>query len=255
MKRSHLLLTTLLVVAVIGGIVLYQAEKPYTSDLPGYNNGISTSSPTASTKPATATPKPTAAATNTGSLLLKVPFTAQAPTGNWDKEHNEACEEASALMVGAYFKGDTRTKIPAAEVEKELTRLFEWERANFGYSLDTTAAQTAEMIRAVYGLDAEVVRDYTESQIKKALQENKLVIIAAAGRKLGNPNYTAPGPLYHMLVVRGYNGSTIITNDPGTRNGESYAYSFSTLKNASADWDHATGTIDSTKSVMIVVSK
>src|SRR5688572_5442442 len=38
-------------------------------------------------------------------LLLKVPFTPQAPTANWDELHNEACEEASSLMAAAYFNG------------------------------------------------------------------------------------------------------------------------------------------------------
>ena len=158
-------------------------------------------------------------------------------------------------MAAAYFNGDTRSKIPASEVEKELTRLFEWERVNFGYSLDTNSAETAQMIHSVYSLSVKLVTNYTEKDIKDALNANKIPIIVAAGRKLGNPNYTAPGPLYHMLVVRGYTSTKIITNDPGTRNGENYLYSFATLRNASADWDHATGTIDTSKSVMIVVSK
>ena len=41
-------------------------------------------------------------------LHLRVPFTPQAPTANWDELHNEACEEASVLMAAAYFNGDKR---------------------------------------------------------------------------------------------------------------------------------------------------
>ena len=244
--------------AVIGGVVWFQKKS---SDIAGY-----TQTPARNTKtptPSTGSPKPSATATsstsspqtNPATFSLKVPFTPQAPTGNWDKEHNDACEEASALMAAAYFNGDTRSKIPATEVEKELTRLFEWERTNFGYSLDTTTAETAEMIQSFYRLKAVVVNNYTEKDIKDALNANKLVILPVNGRLIGNPYYKQPGPIYHMLVVRGYTTTQLITNDPGTKNGENYKYSFATLKNAPADWNHNTSTIDENKSLMIVVSK
>src|ERR1043166_5721644 len=51
------------------------------------------------------------------SLLLPVPFTPQAPYANWDQLHNEACEEASSLMAGAYFAGNRNDLIPASETE------------------------------------------------------------------------------------------------------------------------------------------
>ena len=158
-------------------------------------------------------------------------------------------------MVGAYFSGDTRKVIPAREVEKEISILTQWEESHFGYHLDTTALETAEMIRSVYGLKVSIVNNFTEKEIKEALSANKVIIIPVNGRKLGNPNYKQPGPIYHMLVIRGYTATKIITNDSGTRNGENYSYLFSTINNATADWDHATNTIDESKSVMIVVSK
>ena len=158
-------------------------------------------------------------------------------------------------MVSAYFSGDRRTKIPATEVENQLTTLTQWEQERFGYYLDTTVKETAEMIRSVYNLKTSIVSNYTEKDIKDALNANKLVILPVNGRKIGNPYYKQPGPIYHMLVVRGYTATQLITNDPGTKNGESYKYSFTTLKNAPADWDHATNTIDESKSLMIVVSK
>ncbi len=251
-KKSGIIIAFFIVIAVIGGVFIYQDEP---SDIP-------VQTPTPSAKPATSSPKPSVTTGSTsspqvisGTLSLKVPFTPQAPTGNWDQLHNEACEEASALMVAAYFSGDTRTKIPAAEVEEEITALTNWQQNNFGYYLDTTVAETAEMIRSFYNLKAVVVSNYTEKDIKDALNANKLVILPVNGRLIGNPYYRQPGPIYHMLVVRGYTATQLITNDPGTRNGENYKYSFSTLKNAPADWNHATGTIDENRSLMIVISK
>jgi hypothetical protein len=72
------------------------------------------------------------------------------------------------------------------------------------------------------------------------LVSGKLVIIPAAGRLLGNPNFSGQGPIYHMLVVRGFDNKTgeFITNDPGTRKGEGYRYKYSVLINAIHDWSH-----------------
>ncbi len=188
-------------------------------------------------------------------FLLQVPFTPQAPTGNWDEMHGEACEETSALMAAAYFAGDTRAVLPAAEVEKQLADLTAWQEKRFGYSLDSTAEETAEMIRSVYHLKTELVADFTEQDIKKALAAGHVIIVPLSGRELGNPYFRQPGPIYHMIVIRGYTEAELITNDPGTKRGENYPYSFATIKNAGADWNHTTGTIDDGKSIMIVVSK
>ena len=158
-------------------------------------------------------------------------------------------------MVAAYFSGDTRTKIPATEVEEQITALTNWEQTNFGYSLDATVVETAEMIQLFYNLKAVVVSNYTEKDIKDALNANKVVIIPVNGRLIGNPYYKQPGPIYHMLVIRGYTATQLITNDPGTKNGENYKYYFSTLKNAPADWNNSAKIMDSTIKIALILSK
>lgn len=198
--------------------------------------------------PDTSTPIP-------NSFSLKVPFTPQAPTGNWDTLHNEACEEASAIMAHAYFSGDTRAKIPAPEVEKEISFLTDWLQERFGYYLNTDAAETAQMIEGAYNLKTRIIKNFTESQLKAEIAAGNVVILPANGRLLGNPNYKQPGPIYHMIVIRGYTSTKIITNDPGTRNGENYTYTFDTLQKAAADWDHSINTVDGSKKLIIVVSK
>ena len=65
-----------------------------------------------------------------------------------------------------------------------------------------------------------------------------MIIIPAAGRLLGNPYFQTPGPIYHMLVIRGYNATEFITNDPGTKRGDGFKYKYQTLINAIHDWDH-----------------
>lgn len=70
---------------------------------------------------------------------------------------------------------------------------------------------------------------------------------------LGNPYFTPPGPIYHMLVIKGYNLTEFITNDPGTRRGADYVYSYQTLMKAIHDWNN--GNVESGKSATISVQK
>ncbi len=66
------------------------------------------------------------------------------------------------------------------------------------------------------------------------LKNGRVIIAPMNGQALKNPNFTAPGPINHMLLIRGYDPikKTFITNDPGTRNGELYEYEENLLYSA-----------------------
>ena len=81
------------------------------------------------------------------------------------------------------------------------------------------------------------------------------VIISEYGRALGNPYYKSPGPIHHMLVIKGYGKDSFITNDSGTKRGLNYPYSFNVLYNAAGDWDQQKGTVDTNVKIAIVVWK
>lgn len=187
------------------------------------------------------------------SILLPVPFTPQAPTANWDQLHNEACEEAAALMANAYFKGFLDETLKPVYVENEINLLTEWLKTHYGYYLDTTSAETARMMSEVYGLNTKLVENFTADDLKKALAQNRLVLISTLGRLLGNPYYKRPGPVHHMLILKGYNEQGFITNDPGTKRGLNYFYTFDTLYNAAADWEHTKNTVNLDKKIAIIV--
>src|ERR1700694_5380727 len=67
----------------------------YGSDVAGVNGGNLTVVPI---------PSPSTSVTR-GAPRLAVPFTAQAPLGNWGA-HQESCEEANLAQVAAYWGGD-----------------------------------------------------------------------------------------------------------------------------------------------------
>lgn len=189
------------------------------------------------------------------SVFLKVPFTVQAPTGNWDKLHNEACEEAVSIMANAYVHNSSILQLSSTAVESEITTLTTWQDSTFGYHLDTTTTETARMMQEVYGLVTEVLPTFTEETLKRALMEQKLVIISFNGQLLHNPYYKQPGPIHHMLVITGFSGDTFITNDPGTKHGQNFSYTYDTLYTAAGDWNHHTKNIINSSKPVILVSK
>jgi len=185
------------------------------------------------------------------SVNLNVPFTSQAPSGNWDLPFKEACEEASIIMVDKFYKNQSFQN--ASATEDEIKKIVEFEEQKLGFRLDTNAEQTAKILREYLGYaNVRVKYDITVEDIKEELNQGRPVIIPAAGRMLGNPYYRQPGPPYHMLVVKGYTQTKFITNDPGTRHGKDFTYSFDTLYNAIHDWNN--GDVENGRKAMIVVT-
>ncbi len=184
-------------------------------------------------------------------LNIDVPFTSQAPHGNWDPAHEEYCEEASVAMVARFF-ANTDFAGPD-DADQEMQALHTWQTERFGYFESTTAAETKEMIEANYDLSVVLETNVTAQAIKEALAAGNLVIVPAAGQKLGNPFFTQPGPIYHMLVVKGYTAQKFITNDPGTKRGADYLYDYDTLLNAVGDYNH--GDPENGQSVLLIVSE
>ena len=179
--------------------------------------------------------------------VLAVPFTPQAPYAVWDETHQEACEEASMLMVAEYYDGNRQPRFDKNYANEKILELVAWEEEH-GYPIDVTAAQVVSILKERYGLIARV-EPYSAAAVRSAIQAQQPVILPAAGKLLGNPNFRNGGPLYHMLVVKGYEGDEFITNDPGTRKGESYRYQGSVIAGAVHDWNGG----DVTNGVQIMV--
>lgn len=189
-------------------------------------------------------------------IFLPVPFTSQAPTANWDTLHNEACEEAVSIMAAAYFASSTKITLTAAEVEQAITKLTTWQDQTYGYHLNTTAAETARMLETVFQLKTRLIGNFTPEDIKTALSRGRLVAISENGRLLDNPYYRQPGPLHHMLLIKGYNRQNIFsTNDSGTKRGLNYPYTFDIIFNAAADWNHNQNTVDPKQKIAIEIWK
>lgn len=190
--------------------------------------------------------------------LLSVPFTSQSPLAQWsDPDQQNACEEASMLMAWHWISG--KPFGDATSETAEIKAVNDFEKQNYGGPQDISAVDTMKIFKDYFKYDKISAQyDPTTDDIIAELAKGNLVIAPFNGQKLGNPNYSGAGPLRHMMVIRGYdnNKRQFITNDPGTRKGELYRYSYTTI--IAAMRDYPTGNevpILSDRRAMIIVSK
>lgn len=198
----------------------------------------------------------------TKNINIAVPFTTQAPLIKWDDpRQQDGCEEAVSVMAMAWVKGEgLKTKISAAEFETRILALSDFQAEKYGEFRDTSLSDMETWIfKDYFSHDrTEIKTVATTSDIISALEAGKIILLPMAGRELKNPNFKAPGPLTHMILIKGYDYQTreFVTNDPGTRLGADYRYPAERIY--AAIWVYPTGYHQETatrEKAMLVVSR
>ncbi len=180
------------------------------------------------------TPQPLVVTPLPEELNLKAAFYAQAPHGNWDYPWQEACEEASVLLVANAYDKEEWTK---DEFNEEILKLVDWEKITFGDYKHTDVEQTKQMIEDNFGFTVVIHENPTFDDVKKILNKGHFIIGTFAGKELKNPNFSNGGPNYHAMVIKGYKkGEKVITLDVGTKRGKDYVYSWKTLQSSLHDY-------------------
>lgn len=185
------------------------------------------------------------------SVRIQVPFMSQAPHGNWQMPYQEACEEASLILVHHFLRG---TPITADEMDAEILDLVRVEDQTFHFPPDITMEQLARVAQEHYGYTVQLFTSFTVEDMKRLLAQGHPIIVPLAGRRLGNPYYSGEGPWYHALVLTGYDETGFITNDVGTRRGEGYRYPFQQLYQSIHNWNNVKEDIENGRRVMLVVT-
>ena len=210
---------------------LAHASQPPPSTAVVFQSPPPSTTSAASSTPATPTPLPT-------SVLVKVPFTSQSPFNQWGagNVHEEYCEAAALLMVGDFFKGDSRSKIPPAEADGAMGQIVSVERRMFPGVLDLPLSSIGSVGTQLYGLNPTVAPVDLDA-IERNLAQGRPMIIpvmthGANGQKI-SPYYGTVN-VYHVIVLIGYDNAKglLYTNDAGFMEGQNYAYTWSTLSTA-----------------------
>jgi hypothetical protein len=162
----------------------------------------------------------------TKAVLLNVPFTSQAPQGQWsDERFQDGCEEASVIMAMSWVNGSS---LNPESAQKQIIDLSAYEDLKFSGYPDLSSKDVLSLIKDYYGYDqVELKSNIDTEMIAEELYKGNIVLAPLDGQKLGNPNFTNGGPERHMAVIIGYDPKTneFIFNDPGTRKGAGYRYS------------------------------
>ncbi|NQU99795.1 MAG: C39 family peptidase [Parcubacteria group bacterium] len=169
------------------------------------------------------------------SKKLEVPFIPQAPYKDWSEPWQNACEEAALLTLHHYIQGNST--VSSEQVKQEILDMIDWQMTYFGSHKDLDMSEVAIMAKEYLGYkDVKVTYNIEIDDIKHEIANNNPVLIPVAGQVLDNPNYTPPGPVYHNLAVIGYTEKMIITNDPGTRLGAGFQYTYNNFYNSIHDF-------------------
>ena len=159
-------------------------------------------------------------------VQIHVPFTTQAPRGVWSEPWQNACEEASILMIDTFYNGDMLTKEKAHD---EILNIFAVKERAVGQSSDESMETIAAIINASDLIwQARVVDNPKLADMKAELSDQRPIIAPVYAPALNNPHFRDGGPDYHVVVITGYDDTTseFITHDPGTEQGENFRYGY-----------------------------
>lgn len=170
-------------------------------------------------------------------ILNKAPFTSQAPFAEWNEQmFQDGCEEASIIMAMAWVN---QKEITPQNSKDTIINLSNFQKKLDGNYQDRSAKDTTLLIKKYYNYNnIEYQENTTIKKIINELSNGHIIIAPMNGQALGNKFFNPPGPINHMILITGYDESKneFITNDPGTKRGESYKYNTNTLFNALRDY-------------------
>ncbi|NTU67157.1 MAG: hypothetical protein HGB08_04525 [Candidatus Moranbacteria bacterium] len=269
MKRKLLLITTGIAILSAGYLFAMRQDKQdaisqSASDIPEPSSAsirAEKQSASASFDSPSGQSSSVSSSSVSSTIKLDVPFIVQAPFANWsDPIFQNACEEASIVMAMGWIHGEKT--ITPADAKTRIEDIVDFENKSFGYNADTDVSKMQKIFREYFRHEPAFAKEgITLSDMKYSLSQGNLVIVPAFGQALHNPNYTAPGPIAHMLVITGYDAAAkeFATNDPGTRNGAGYRYKERVLFDAI--WEYPSGPdipaipVGDLKKAMISVSR
>jgi hypothetical protein len=160
---------------------------------------------------------------------ITIPYSPQAPFSNW-AVHEESCEEAALYMYRAYLEDISYpgNRIPDAEADTAYRAMKQWEVTNYGSEPDLTMTALGNLAKSYYGYTPTVKDNITQNDIEEAILAGHPVVVPVMTHALGNNMY-GPVSVYHVLLIKGYDATGVITNDAGVGNGVDHHYDWNIL--------------------------
>ncbi len=164
-----------------------------------------------------------------------MPFYAQAPFGHWAQPYADACEETSIVMVDGYYNNQHWNEAGAKE---QILKVLGIKNKYYGKSYDENAQEIVNIINNFTNWEARVVKTPKLEELLAELDNERPIILPAHARELKNKYYKTANMDYHVIVLSSYDAKTkeFITQDPGTKHGESLRYSYEIIMKAMHDF-------------------
>jgi hypothetical protein len=259
-----LLLVVVVVVSATGTVLVKHALGTGVSGTPDLSRlpPVTEVTPPLPSPTDSSTPTPSPPLTPLpAAFRLGVPFTTQAPNGDWTK-HQNSCEEANLLMVDAYWKGNRAGTLDPVAAEKGIADLVAWQLKNWGSEDDLTNQRLGQLAAEYYGYQYEVV-PITEEAMKRSIVNGIPVVLGVTTHGLGNPHYPnfqthhlVPGySVSHYITLVGYDDQGFILNDPGITPGHGYHVIYSQLLFAIDNLDQQRPTLNEGRVMTLIRPK
>lgn len=154
----------------------------------------------------------THANTTSSNTLLSVPFSTQAPLGEWnDPRQADGCEETSIIMAWMWAQDITLTP---DQIRNNIVGMSDYEQFFYGYYRDSSAEDTANLMMKYFNYTNVAVKHNAGiADIKAALNANQLIIAPINPRVISLSLYNRY-TTNHTVVVVGYDEQNIIIHDP-----------------------------------------
>lgn len=132
-------------------------------------------------------------------VILPVPYVSQVPDGVWVSPWDEACEEASLLMVQGFYAG--ATTIGREGAKAEMRKMFAWEQERWK-DVEDADAERILVLGDAFSVGSRVVRDPSAGEIVAELRAGHPVIAVVDMYALWGERPAGDG--YHVVVVTGH---------------------------------------------------
>lgn len=171
-------------------------------------------------------------------VLLQVPFTTQAPLGNW-AQHQESCEAGTLTMLVHYWQKDPSVVIDPRVADATIRQIDGWKPRP-----DLTDMMLGELAQQHYGYSYRTIPNNPQA-IAEQLAAGRPLIAEVRTHGLGNPHYPGYSRYYeeqgwsvpHFVLIIGYDSTGVWLNDPGISWGRAYHISYAQLTHAIDDLD------------------
>lgn len=191
-------------------------------------------------------------------VKLKVPYTSEIPLGSWVKPWNNACEEASMVMVESYYFGNESMSKDVAV--KYMMPIFKIEDKIFGSNADTDTIRTAKLFNEYMSVNATIKNNPTLEEIKDQLRQGKPVVSFHFAKDIKNPHYhwRVGGSYFHVVVLVGFdeNTSEFLVHDSGDPvTGAYHRYSYNLIMDTLHDFNFKNHKADGPARILFTNSK